>query len=90
MSAAKASWETDSGRRSNLRPTSGRSAGRRPEHRCVGGHRHLLHAPTDIFHKIADLAHRQRLLFDAPALQGVYGASLDVRGATEIKIKGVA
>ena len=46
MRAAKISRETDSGRRSNLRSTSGRSAGRRSEHRCVGGHRCLLHAPT--------------------------------------------
>ena len=44
----------------------------------------------DIFHKIAELAHCQRILADAPALRGVSGASLDVRGATEIKIKGVA
>ena len=44
----------------------------------------------DIFRKIADLAHRQRILADAPALQGVSGTALDVRGVTEIKIKGVA
>ena len=42
----------------------------------------------DIFHKLADLAHLHRLLADAPALRGVSGASLDVRGS--IKIQGVA
>ena len=41
----------------------------------------------DIFHTLADRAHRHRLLADAPALRG---ASLDVRGSTEIKIQGVA
>ena len=44
----------------------------------------------DIFHTLADRAHRHRLLADAPALRGVSGASLDVRGSTEIKIQGVA
>ena len=44
----------------------------------------------DIFHTLADRAHRHRLLADAPALGGVSGASLDVRGSTEIKIQGVA
>ena len=44
----------------------------------------------NIFHTLADRAHRHRLLADAPALRGVSGASLDVRGSTEIKIQGVA
>ena len=44
----------------------------------------------DIFHKLADRAHRHRLLADVPALRGVSGASLDVRGSTKIKIQGVA
>ena len=44
----------------------------------------------DIFHKLADRAHRHRLLADVPTLRGVSGASLDVRGSTEIKIQGVA
>ena len=43
----------------------------------------------DIFHTLADRAHRHRLLADAPALRGVSGASLYVRGSTEIKIQGV-
>ena len=42
----------------------------------------------DIFHTLADRAHRHRLLADAPALRGVSGASLD--RSTEIKIQGVA
>ena len=44
----------------------------------------------DIFHTLVDRAHRHRLLADAPALRGVSGAFLDVRGSTEIKIQGVA
>ena len=44
----------------------------------------------DIFHTLAGRAHHHRLLADAPALRGVSGASLDVRGSTEIKIQGVA
>ena len=43
-----------------------------------------------IFHKPADLAHRHRLLAEAPVLRAVFVASLDVRGSTEIKIQGVA
>ena len=34
----------------------------------------------DIFHKLAERAHRHRLLADAPALRGIFGESLDVRG----------
>ena len=44
----------------------------------------------DIFHTLADRAHRHRLLADSPALRSVSSASLDVRGSTEIKIQGVA
>ena len=43
----------------------------------------------DMFNKIAEKEHRFKYLRAAPALRGVSGEALDVRGCTEIKIKGV-
>ena len=86
-SAAKAVWETDRSRRCGVRSSSGRFTGWCPVHWGIGGHGGLLR--LDIFHKLADRAHRHRLQADATALQGVSGTSLDVRGLTEIKIQGV-
>ena len=81
--------ETDRSRRCGVRSTSGRFTGWWPVHWCIGGASCTL-LRLDIFHTLADRAHRHRLLADAPALRGVSGASLDVRWSTEIKIQGVA